>query len=46
MDILVKDGFLFDVAKKTVKTVVDGRFTVVLREEDVGFYSVQCVELL
>ena len=31
--------------KKTVKAVGDRRFTVVLRAEDVGGYSVQCVEL-
>jgi len=32
-------------AEKTVKTTGDRRFTVVLRAEDVGDYSVQCVEL-
>ncbi len=31
--------------KKTVKTMGDRRFTVILRTEDVGGYSVQCVEL-
>ena len=32
-------------AKKRVKTVRDRRFTVVLQAEEVGGYSVQCVEL-
>ena len=32
-------------AKKTVKIKGDRRFTIMLHEEDVGGYSVQCVEL-
>ncbi len=32
-------------AKKAVKMAGGRRFTVLLREEDVGGYSVQCVEL-
>ena len=32
-------------AKKTVRMVGGRRFTVVLRAEDVGGYSVQCVEI-
>jgi len=35
---------MVDMAKKRVKTVGDRRFTVVLQAEDVGGYSVQCVE--
>lgn len=31
--------------KRTVRTAGGRRFTVVLRAEDVGGYSVQCVEL-
>lgn len=32
-------------AKKTVRIVGGRRFTVVMRVEDVGGYSVQCVEI-
>jgi len=32
-------------ARKTVKAMGDRRFTVVLQAEDVGGYSVQCLEL-
>lgn len=32
-------------ARKSVKTVSGRRFTVVLKAEDVGGYSVRCVEL-
>ena len=38
-------GILSGMARKAVRTVSGRRFTVMLRAEDVGGYSVQCVEL-
>jgi predicted RNase H-like HicB family nuclease len=36
---------MVDMAERRVKAMGDRRFTVVLQAEEVGGYSVQCVEL-